>query len=86
MGTEFTLNTINFGDGFTWEHAQKIIDREFGYRLPTIGESIIMCFDQDAIWISEQINNKQLVMDNDFGVQVVKDGSDAAVGLILVEK
>ena len=83
MGNELTLNTIDFGCCFTWEHANKLIDREFGYRLPTIGESIMLDFEHQAIWTSEEINKKQLVMDQHWGAQIVRDG---AYGLILVEK
>ena len=83
MGNELTLNTIDFGCCFTWKHAQKMIDKEFGYRLPTIGEAIMLDFTHHAIWTSEEINSKQLVMDQQWGAQIVRDG---AYGLILVEK
>ena len=86
MGGEFTLNTMNFGDGFTWEHAEKMIEKEFGFRLPTIGESIMMCFEHQAIWTSEEINGKHLVMDNQYGAQVIREDFDIKVGLVLVEK
>ena len=76
------FNTIDFGDGFTWEHVQKRLDKEFGYRLPNALEAVYIEFPYQAIWVNDIIGESNAVMDNEWGVQVVHSG---AYGLILVE-
>ena len=82
MGSEFNISTIHFGCCFDWTQVQKKLGQEFGYRLPTIAESIMIDFDGDAIWVSDTINNKHMVMDNHWGPQIIRGGK---YGMVLVE-
>ena len=82
MGNEFNLSTVHFGCCFAWEDVQKRLGHEFGYRLPTIAEAIMIEFGGDAIWVSDMINDKHLVMDNQWGAQIVRGGK---YGMVLVE-
>jgi len=80
---EFGISYIDFGEPFTWEEVQKRLKIEHGFRLPTLGESIMIDFAHVAIWIDQEINGKRMVMDRLWGPQIVKSG---AYGLILVEE
>jgi len=82
MGEKYTLSIVDFGDDFTWEHVQKRLDKEFGYRLPNALEAVYIEFPYQAIWVNDIIGESNPVMDNEWGVQVVHSG---AYGLILVE-
>ena len=82
MGEE-PSNTIDFGCCFDYEAVQERLDIEFGYRLPTIQEAIMIDFPYEQIWLSDIIGNRNTVMDREWGVQCVTDGDYA---LILVEK
>ena len=82
MGNEFNISTIHFGCCFSWIEVEKRLKQEFGFRLPTIAEAIMIEFGGDAIWVSDIINNKHMVMDNQWGAQIVRGGK---YGLVLVE-
>jgi len=79
----FDLSYINFGCPFSWEDAQTRVEIEKGFRLPNAAEAIFIDFNHQAIWVSDMIGNSNAVMDIEWGIQVVKDGS---YGLILVER
>lgn len=66
-----------------WNEVEYVLNLNPTLRLPDIGEAIMMYYEEQAIWISDKINNKNCVMDIHWGIQIVKDGS---YGLILVEK
>ncbi len=83
MGGEFELNTIHFGCCFSWLDIERQLAKEDGFRLPTIAESIVIEFGGDAIWVSDMINQKHMVMDNQWGPQIIRGGK---YGLVLVEK
>ncbi len=82
MDSELNISTIHFGCCFSWDDVQKRLEQEFGYRLPTISEAIMIDFEGDSIWVSDIINNKHLVMDANWGAQVVRGGK---YGMVLVE-
>jgi hypothetical protein len=83
MGSDHDFNIINYGDDFTWEHVQEVLDREFAFRLPNANEAVYIDFNQQAIWISDMIGESHAVMDRDWGIQCIRSGK---CGLILVEK
>ena len=83
MDKQSNLSTIHFGCCFTSVEVYVKLAKEDGFRLPTIAESIYIDFDGDAIWVSDMINNKHMVMDNHWGPQIVRGGK---YGLVLVEK
>jgi len=66
---------------YTWKAVEERLKKEDGYRLPTIGEAIIMNFDHTNIWVSDMINDKHLVMDREWGARIISD--DGIAGLIL---
>ena len=82
MDSELNISTVHFGCCFSWDDVQKRLGKEDGFRLPTIAEAIMIEFGGDAIWVSDMINNKHLVMDNLWGVQLVRGGK---YGMVLVE-
>jgi hypothetical protein len=85
MGSEFDLNTIDFGDGFTWAHVQKRLRQEDGFRLPNAAEAVMIDFPYQAIWVSDIIGESNAVMDREYGIQVIAHSANPALGLILVE-
>ena len=82
MGGELNISCVDFGMPYTWDAVLERLKKEDGYRLPDIGEAIMMDYTHQAIWIEDKINGKNCVMDVHWGIQIVKDG---AYGLILVE-
>ena len=78
-----SIKTIDFILLFSWDEVQTQLKLEPNLRLPDIGEAIMMDYTQQAIWISDTINDKNCVMDIHWGIQVVRSGK---YGLILVEK
>ncbi len=83
MGEIFKLNTVDFGRTYTWDALQKKLDQEIGYRLPNAAEACVMEFGYQAIWVSDEIGNHNSVMDREWGIQIVRDGT---YNLILVEE
>ena len=83
MDSQLNISYVDFGMPYTWDAVIERLKKEDGFRLPNIGEAIMMDYTHQAIWIEDKINGKNCVMDVHWGIQIVKDG---AYGLILMEK
>ena len=82
MDSKLNISYVDFGMPYSKEAMLARIKKENGFRLPDIGEAIMIDFNHQAIWISDKINGKDCVMDVHWGIQVVRSGT---YGLILVE-
>jgi len=77
------LNILDMGCCFKYEEIAGVLIKEFGYRLPTSMEAVMIDFPYEQIWTSDIIGNKYTVMDRNYGIQCIHDGNYA---LILVER
>jgi len=68
---------------YSWKKVEQILRERRNKRLPNAIEAVYINFKHDAIWVSEEINNKHCVMDVQYGIQVARDGK---YGLVLLEK
>lgn len=83
MVAELNVRANHYDELKYYKEVKEILASRIDLRLPTAAEAIYLCYEYQAIWVSDVIGNKHCVMDQHWGIQVIRDG---CYGLILLEK